>query len=176
MGVVVTPVRLRLHGQSTPRPSYRIYASVFGGMLPFMSVFDSENKPSPKKATKKASKRKKEKKQRRFFKVGRVVPAVPDLIAGILHTIHFEHLFFDGEFGLPDPADTGQLYGHLTPLLFGASWSPAISISLRPDFNRTHLSGKLDTALRITPAALLPPVVRFAWRAMFGTENELCFG
>lgn len=168
VGCLATPVKLRLHGQSTTHLNLRVEARPFGGISPSLTVFDSAREPSKKKAEKKAKKAKDKKERRQIFKVRNMILAAPELVTGILYAIHFDHLRLDGEFGLADPADTGQLYGHLTPLMYGMTGSSHVSVALRPDFHKANLSGELDTVFSITPTELLAPVIQFAWRAIFG--------
>ena len=94
-----------------------------------------------------------------------MLAALPRLLGEVVRAVHWEALHLDAEFGLNDPADTGQLYGCLTPLQYGAPWPPWMSIALRPNFERAGLCGELQATLRLRAAALLPPAARFAWRA-----------
>ncbi len=89
---------------------------------------------------------------------------IPSLISDLIRTIQIRHLSLNGAFGLGDPADTGQLFGMLAPFIFGVAALPRTEVSLRPDFDRVHLSGEMQACLRIIPIILIPPLCRFGWR------------
>ena len=175
-GVLLTPVRLRGHIRTSPQLDYRVEVRVLGGLTPAFALVDStrRRKPAVDKAAaqkKPRSKKRQKKKARRGFRNGpRMAAAMPRLIGDLFRTIHLEFLTVDGEIGLDDPADTGRLYGWLTPMQFAASPPPNIDVSLRPNFEHPGLSGEAEAALHLTAAALLPPAVRFAWRA-FGPRR-----
>ena len=165
-GLLVTPIRLRARFRTSPDLSYRIEARLLGGLAPAIPIADSA---WPRKTdTLKAKKEPSGKKRRHKFAGGaHMLSAAPELLSGLLRAIHFEHLKLDAEFGLNDPADTGQVYGYLTPLQFGAFSGPGRFVSLRPNFERACFAGELDAALHFTIAAFLLPALRFAWR-VFG--------
>ena len=164
VGLLVTPIRLRASLRASPDLSYRIEARVLGGWAPGIPVADSAR--SRKAHTRKPKKEPSGKKRRRGVVGGsRMLSAAPEFLSGLLGAIHFEHLKLDAEFGLNDPADTGQVYGCLTPLQFGAFAGPGRFVSLRPNFERACFAGELDAAVHFTIAAFLPPALRFAWRA-----------
>ena len=164
--LLVAPVRLRVRLRTSPDLSYRIEARALGGWTPGIPIADSAR---PRKAdTRKPKKKPSVKKHDRRISGGaRMMSAAPEFLSGLLSAIHFEHLKLDADFGLNDPADTGQLYGCLTPLQFGAVSGRRTIVTLRPNFERACFAGDLDAALRFTIAAFLPPALRFAWR-VFG--------
>lgn len=168
-GALLTPVKLRLHLRSSPSLKFRIEASAFGGVTPHVRILDSTRRR--KHEEKKPKKKKTKARSKRSFAGGtRLVAAIPRLLSDILSAFHVDYLNVDAEFGLPDPADTGHVYGCLTPFLYGAPLPAKVVVSLRPDFNRACFAGEMDASLHITPAALLPPAVRLAWRA-FGPSK-----
>ncbi len=164
--LLVTPVRLRARLRTSPDLSYRIEARALGGLTPDIPIADSAR---PRKADTRKPKKKPSAKERdrRISGGARMLSAGPEFFSGLLGAIHFEYLKLDAEFGLNDPADTGQLYGYLSPLQFGAVSGRATNVTLRPNFERACLTGELDAALHFTIAAFLPPALRFAWR-VFG--------
>ena len=95
---------------------------------------------------------------RPFFKVSF------DLI-GLLRAIHVEQLIVDADIGFKDPADTGQVYGALTPLIWAIPPTSRFSVNVRPDFDQSTFSGRLDTTLSFVPVAFVPPIARFGWHA-----------
>ncbi len=168
-GVLLTPVKLRLYLRSSPKYQFRFEASLFGGTTPYIPIVDSTRRD---KRAKKTPKKRKSKTSRKSGRGGgtRLIKNAPRLLGDILGTFHFDYLNLDADFGLPDPADTGHLYGCMTPFLYGAPLPSGVAVSLRPDFNRARFSGVFDAALHITPVALLPPAFRFAWRT-FGPKR-----
>jgi len=170
-GALLTPVKFRFFARSAPHPLFRLEARAFAGLTPSLRIADTTRERRKKSRNPKAADKKKSKKGRAMAKrAPAMLKAMPDLVAGLLKTIHFERLDIDGEFGLGDPADTGQLYGRLTPLIYGTAGSRKISVALRPDFDTARLSGTIDAMLSVRPAALLPPAIRFAWRS-FGSKR-----
>lgn len=98
--------------------------------------------------------------------VQRVFRLVPDLIG----RLRWEHVSLDATFGFEDPADTGQLYGALSPILV-ASRAQGWPIVCRPAFDRAGLEGTCAAAVRVRPLAVVWVAVRFAlslevWRAV----------
>lgn len=173
-GAFVTPVRLRGQLRTAPRLSYRVEASGFGGLSPRLPLLDSTWREQRSKKRAKAGRPGKagarKKSGKGFVGRAKVGSAIPGLLADLLGTIHVEALNLDAEFGLPDPVGTGQLYGCLTPLQYALPLPQCAVISLRPDFSGAGFSGDASVSLRFTPAALVPPVIRFVWRA-FGPRQ-----
>jgi len=163
--LILTPIRVHARVSTSPRLRYRVEVRVLGGMAPRFA-FTSREGPRKPKLKKLAPKKKKRKKAGIRLYGGGKASAILDLIGGILAAIHFEHLKLDTEFGLPDPADTGQIYGFLTPLQFALPLPQDGLVTLRPNFAEACLKAEADAALRFTVAALFPPVARFAWRVM----------
>lgn len=164
--LLVTPVRLHARLRTAPDLSYRIEARALGGWAPGIPLADSAR---PGKADTRRPKKKRPARKRSGRMAGgaRMLSAAPEFMSGLLRAVHFEHLKLDAEFGLGDPADTGQLYGYLAPLQFGLFSGAGKVFSLRPNFERACFVGEMDAAVRFTIAAFLPPAVRFAWR-VFG--------
>jgi hypothetical protein len=145
--------------QSDPTKRATVLLRPFGGATPSIKVFDSARKAKPKKSRKKTRKQGKGGKLQRSF----VIAEVPALIGRMLRTIRIEVLRLDAEFGLGDPADTGQVYGQLSPLIFASPWQ----VNLRPDFGATCLRGTAFAQFRVVPIAFAWPLVGFGWR-LFG--------
>ena len=169
VGVLITPVSLRLFLRTSPQWVYRVDARILGGLTPNMPVVDSSR---PRKPRAKRQKKKKARSGRKNQVFGRknIVSALPKLLFGIIGAIHFKHLSLDVEFGLYDPADTGQLYGYLTPLQYSGCMARDVSISLRPNFEHACIVGEVDASVRVTAASLLVPIFRFGWSA-FGLRK-----
>ena len=91
-----------------------------------------------------------------------MVRATPRLIRGVLAAFRIERLQVRGRIGLPDPADTGQLFGALLPLSFSFP-GPRYAIDLQPDFGGATLDGNLEAQVRIAPIRAVLPALRFGW-------------
>lgn len=164
LAVALTPVRLSLSAETAPRPRLRIGAAPLGGIVPPIPVYDSARK---RKKPKKAEKPEKAARGKRKRARGGGLPAgagraVARLVSELLAQVRFDHLRLEADYGTGDPAETGQICGWLAPLAYGFGDRPGITVALRPDFDRAVLSGELDAAVKITPAALVPPGLRFA--------------
>jgi hypothetical protein len=172
--VLLVPVRLIACVQTSPRLAYTLEARWFGARAPRITLVDSRrpshhaaNRWRSKRAAHPARARRVRPTRRRLGRGSgsRMLAALPSLLGEVMGSIRWESFRLDAEFGLDDPADTGQLYGCLTPLQVGMPWPPGVCIALRPNFERACLEGELQATLRLRAAALLPPAVRFAWRA-----------
>lgn len=161
LAAVFSPVRLNIHATAEPHPRLIAHARLFGGIAPSLRIIDSERK-KPKKP--KTEKNKKSHKTRGSFNNGpALVQDFIRAIAEILRKIHVEHLSLNIKFGLGDPAETGHLYGLLTPLVYGTNGFARSSIHLQPNFEQRCLSGDLDAQLRFIPGSLAFPVIGFVW-------------
>jgi len=83
----------------------------------------------------------------------------------IFHHIHVSELSVDADYGLNDPAETGQLSGLLMPLQYAHLLPRRVSLNLRPDFTQSCLKGTLTAGIHVTVAAFFIPIMRFGWRA-----------
>jgi hypothetical protein len=160
--VLATPLRLRLSFRSDPGRRSCVDVGPLGGVIGNVRVFDSTRKKAAKK-DKAPTKKTRKLKGRRTARAGAVLE-LPDVVGRMIQTIHVEELAIDGEFGLDDPADTGRIYGQLTPLIYGTSGR----VHLQPNFQSACLRGTADAHLRVIPIALLWPLAGFLWR-MFGS-------
>ncbi len=102
---------------------------------------------------------------------GRAMRVVPDLG----RRIRWEEFSLEATFGFDDPADTGQLYGLLSPLLVAgaaAGWP----IRCEPRFTGACFEGACAAGARLRPLAVIWVALRFlaspttfravrAWRA-----------
>ncbi len=162
---LLAPIRLRVQLQTSPKLTYRVEVSVFGGLMRGLRIVDSARSGKPK--IKKRKKKAQDKGKSRFSRGARLALELPRLFVGVLQAVRLEYLELDAEFGLQDPAETGQLYGRLASLQYGAPLPRNIVMSLRPNFERACFWGDVDASLRTRAASLLPPALRFAWR-VFG--------
>jgi hypothetical protein len=162
--VLATPVKLQLAFQARPHRRATVSARLLGGLTPAMGIYDSEER-KPARPPSERKRRKKTKSVMALSRIRRMVAAGPGLLAGLRRPIHVETMTLDAEFGLGDPAETGQLFGMLTPLIYAMPQSPAVSLAVRPNFNERCLRGAADADIRFIPFRFVPPVLRFAWRA-----------
>lgn len=161
---LITPTIVRVHLTTSPKVAYHVEIRVWGGLAPRVIVAKGPV-AKPKPAKPKPPKTSQSKRIR-----GSVVQAVPSLIGGILHRFHFLELHIDADYGLGDPADTGQLCGLLMPLQYACPLPASVSLDLRPDFTETCLRGSATASIRVTVATLLIPIAQFIWRA-FGPRR-----
>jgi hypothetical protein len=164
--LVLTPVHLRARVEKEAGWRGRVVVAPFGGLVP-IPVFDSRTARKPA-----ARKSKPEKSRRRGRRAGggavspaRIAGAVPELLAELLGAIRIDRLEVEARFGLDDPAETGALYGRLTPILFGLGARPPVALAVAPVFSGPELGGRAMADVSLIPARWLPPALRFAWRA-----------
>lgn len=159
--VLATPLRLQLSYSTDPFSRSRIDARPLGGFVGNIRVFDSTRKKDADKQNAPKIK-KREPKARRTARASALLE-FPTVIGRMVQAVHVEKLAVDGEFGLNDPADTGCLYGQLTPLIYATGGR----VQLRPNFQSMCLRGTADAQLRVIPLALLWPIGGVLWR-IFG--------
>jgi hypothetical protein len=171
IAVLVTPVQIGCIAHSATGGRLMIGVRLFGGLTPSIRLYDSarrnvRKKPPKAKQKKEKKKEKKKKKTKRAHQglthVRRTI-AEPQLLMDLLKPIHIERLAIDADIGFADPADTGQLYGLLIPMIHSGLLASPVSIAVRPDFSGARLSGEIVAKLSFIPIAFLPPAVRFAW-------------
>lgn len=97
------------------------------------------------------------------FPVIEVLREVLRFLEAELSRVHLDLVRLNGVFGLPDPADTGRVFGLLTPVMYGLPCE-RVDVSLSPDFEAARLTADGEARLHLTPLALLWPVLRLALR------------
>jgi hypothetical protein len=162
---LMTPVLVQVQLTTSPQLAYRFEIRAFAGLAPRLQLTGGPRKDTIHTPKSKTAKPKRRKKTRRKNVQSSVVQAVPQLIRGLFHRLHLTELSIDADYGLGDPAETGQLSGMLMPLQYACPLPASVSLNLRPDFTQRCLNGSLTAAVRFTAAALLIPVAQFAWRA-----------
>ena len=166
---LITPVFVKIHLTTLPQFAYRVEMHALAGLAPRLTVSGGpRNRPVANRKAKHMSKMTKPKHCKMPMRKrghGAAVRALPTLIGGILQRIHLKKLHIDADYGLGDPAETGRLCGLLMPLQYAAPIPATVSLDLRPDFTKPRLDGSVTAAIRVTVAALLIPITRFAWRA-----------
>jgi hypothetical protein len=89
----------------------------------------------------------------------RLLRAVPDAGLTALGRIHIDALRLRATFGFDDPADTGEVFGMLTPLVYGLP-AERCDFQIRPDFDRRRFEGSAELSLHLTPLSVAWPVLR----------------
>ena len=166
---LITPVFVRVHLTTSPQFAYRVEMRALAGLAPRLTLADGPRKgPVAKDKAEHRPKTARPKRRRipsRKRGHGAAVRALPTLVIGILHRIHLKKLHIDADYGLSDPVETGRLCGLLMPLQYAGPIPTNVTLDLRPDFTKPSLDGSVTAVVRVTVAALLFPVTRFAWRA-----------
>lgn len=157
--VVILPVRVLCTWQSDPAKRAVVLLRPFGGVFPAVRVYDSARKRAAE-PERRASKPKNKRRRPRLR--GIAVTDVAELLDRLIHAFQIEELRGDTEFGTGDPAETGQLYGQLTPLVYNTG----SRLRLHPNFAETCLRGNALLQFRFSLWGLIWPLVWFGWRVM----------
>lgn len=156
------PVRLQFLTEAEPRLRARIRLSLLNGLVPAIPLVDSW-RPRGKRQTSGTQKKERSPTERRKRKLP------PDglgrLIVELLARVRIRRLRVRAVVGLADPAETGHLYGLLCPLKYGLPGGSAL-IDVTPDFSGPRLEGRAEGVVSLVPLALVPPLMRFGWRAV----------
>lgn len=165
--LVATPLHLRLEGEAGQTSRLVLDIRTLWGLSPRLRLVDTDRQREKKKKPK--TKTKREKKARKHWSppggrqaMWRLAQGLPDLLRGEVAKIHLDTLELQGRFGTGDPADTGRLYGLLTPFIYGMP-RQTVALAIAPDFNHRCLEGGGVIALHLTPIALTFPVIRLLW-------------
>lgn len=126
----------------------------------------------PKSKTSKPAKTKKpSKSSRRHLRNPRqIAGAGIRLGSDLLAAFHIRNFAIDVRFGCNDPADTGYIFGMITPLLYGTSGFQRVHMHADPVFETEVFEGRAMIDVSIVPIKLLPPIFRFGWQA-FGPSR-----
>lgn len=80
------------------------------------------------------------------------------LLGRLLRRVHVRELRAIARFGTEDPADTGQLYGALLPILAPLRALPVATLEIEPDFEHNAICGTGVLAVRVLPIIVLSGV------------------
>ena len=163
LAALALPVRVECRASVGEVLHYRVGLRTLGGLGPRVALADSD-KPSRKKAKPKEKKFRKDKSKRR--EAARILPAAMRLVNDIFGRLHVEKLALDVRFGADDPADTGQIYGSIAPVIYGTAGCRSLQLNVRPVFDGAVFDGHAALDVRFTPLRLIPPFVRFGWSAL----------
>jgi hypothetical protein len=166
LAVLVTPFRVELMVTKKETWHYRAVWRLFGRFGPRVAIFG--RKMAVKETPKQTQHR--EVKSKRPADPIRSARAFVRLGSDVLRRIKIDAARLDLCFGTGDPAETGRVFGMLTPLIYGSAASPRMALKVEPDFDQTILKGRAELDLSIVPARLLVPAARFGWSA-FGPSR-----
>ena len=167
VAVLALPLRLAVRAVTGPEARFVFSVQVLGGLVPRIRVVDTDRPRKPGKPDKPTRKAKRKHRKRGKGLSGdtirRMLLEAPELISAEFQRIHIDRFRLTADFGLGDPAATGELYGWMCPLVYATPLNQA-DITLRPVFTEARFAADLDAAVRFTPVSLVVPVVRAAWR------------
>jgi len=152
--VLLAPWHLRFRGTTAPL-ALRLHLRLLGGYAPGIPI------PLTRSADREGAGKTRKDRQKRPRK--RAMPnGLRALIFGVLSALRVKRLRLTGRIGLPDPADTGTLWGCLTPAIYGLH-GPERRIDIAPEFSGAclDLTGSGDIVIR--PLRLLRAGLAFAW-------------
>ena len=164
--VVGTPMRVRFVGSYDQKLDLSTEIRVLWGLGPRLRIPIRRQKPKPKRSAKPSSKRKpKPGRWTNFGTEGAVdlFASAGDTLRAMFGRIRVEACRLSVAFGLDDPADTGLVYGLITPAVYGLG-SERCEMSVEPDFSRRRFAGQAEVELRFTPVVVVWPAIRFGLR------------
>lgn len=168
LAVLMSPLRFELRASLGEAPAYRVAVRLFGRAGPRLTVVDSD-RPRRKRPLKPGRKTRR-RAQKSVRDPARLLAAAARLLAELFSKLSVERLSLDLRFGVDDPAETGQIFGALTPFIYGTKGSGNVALTLEPVFDQAVLDGRAALDLHLTPARLILPLVRFGWAA-FGPRR-----
>ena len=164
--VIATPMRVRFVGSYDQKLDLSAEVRIFWGLSPRLRIPILRHRPKPKRHAKPSSKRKA--KPRRWIKfktegAADLVASAGDTLRAMFGRIQVEACRLSVAFGLDDPADTGLIYGLITPAAYGLG-SERCQVSVEPDFSCRRFAGQAEVELRFTAIAVVWPAIRFGLR------------
>ena len=86
-------------------------------------------------------------------------------LVDILRAVHLDAAILNLRFGFGDPAETGEFYGQMTPLIHGLAGCSRWHVRVEPVFGDVVFAGRAQLDFSCVPARILWPVARFGWTA-----------
>lgn len=159
LGALLAPWHVRFIGRTAPLRG-RVELRLLAGNAPAIPIpLGRSRKPGGRKR----KHGRKEAPRKGTSRRGRPLPAgILDLVFGILAAIRFRRFRVAGRIGLDDPADTGMLWGHLAPFVYGLS-APGREIEVSPDFSGPCFDLEARGDIAILPIRLLRAGAAFGW-------------
>lgn len=163
------PWHVELSGRTGPTPEARLRLRLGSARLPALLSVDlmrnrgetGEQAPGERRPGNRKGGRKGRRTRRALS--GRLLSALPRLVADTLAGVHLDRLRLAGRFGLGDPAVTGELWGRLCPLLYMPR-DPRLEIDVVPDFDSLRIDGEGLVALHARPLRLAAPALGLVLR------------
>ncbi|MCK8483931.1 DUF2953 domain-containing protein [Aliiroseovarius sp. S2029] len=167
LAAILMPLRLEL--SATREECWHVFLALrpfgrFGPRIPLRRNV-SKREEKPEKVPGKARSRRHGRRDPR-----RLVPAAIRLLSDVLGSVRVHKASVDLRFGCEDPADTGQTFGLMAPLIYGTAGMSRFDVRVEPVFDRALLAGRAALDISIIPARLVPPFIRFGWSA-FGPRR-----
>ena len=166
LGALCTPLRISAKFDTRARPAFAVDMAAFGGLLPVYKAAKRPGGPARKAKRRTKSRSRTSTRENIMVYAPRMLRDGPRLVSRIAGRVKFEGLDADISFGLPDPADTGMVYGALTPVTHLLGAAEHSHVTLHPDFDNIVFDGRGHIAARFTPVTLIPPILSFAWTAI----------
>lgn len=141
---------------------YSVALRPFGRLGPRFAVVDSD-KPTRKKEKKARPERKSKTGVKPQSDPRKIVAAAFRLISEIFASLSVDKAAFDLRFGASDPAETGAIFGCLAPLIYGTQSGRGMDVRVEPVFDRVLFDGRAELNVKLRPARLVLPLVRFGW-------------
>jgi hypothetical protein len=168
---VLSPLCIEVRFAAGDGLRYSLALRPFAGYGPRLTVSDSERPTKRKSQPKKERKRKKTKHgPSRSYDPRKIFHAVLQLMSEFAGKFHVEKIALDIRYGLEDPAETGQIFGALVPFIYGTHQSQQFNLNIEPVFDHIEFSGRAALDVSLTPARLIPPLVRIGW-LVFGPRR-----
>lgn len=154
------PFGMRVEADLDGSPRARLTVQPFGTSGPWLALWETGQTPPSRKERTSVKRGKSSGSAKRLVKAGF------RLAGDILSLVRLRAFEFDVKFGCEDPADTGQLFGAMAPLLYGTQGLECAHIHVEPVFGRKVLTGRATVEVAIVPIALLLPTLRFGWASI----------
>lgn len=162
LALLAVPIRVECRASVGEVVRFRLGLRLLAGLGPRVGIADSD-RPSRKARRPKKKKAKKDRsphrEPQRFLRPGL------RLVSDILARLHVEKVALDVRFGADDPAETGQIFGGLAPLVYGTAGCRRLRLKVEPVFDGAVFDGHAAVDVSLTPLRLIPPFVRFGWSA-----------
>jgi hypothetical protein len=160
--VAVMPLRLELEVHKAEAWRFRAAVRPFAPYGPRIALSGRKQKSDRPEGKSRAAWTKRKKHR---FRPNGLASAVVRLIGDILRRIRVDVARLQMRFGLGDPAETGQVFGYLATMIYGAAPDRTIWLEIEPVFDRAMLEGQAELDLSVVPVSLLGPLFRFGWSA-----------
>lgn len=163
LAALMSPLRFELRASLGEALAYSVAVRPFGRAGLRLPVLDSDR---PRRRRRPRPRRKKDRRARKSTRdPARLVAAATRLLPELFSKLSVERLALDLRFGVDDPAETGQIFGALTPFIHGTQGTRRVAFNVEPVFDRAVLEGRAALDIHLTPARLILPLARFGWAA-----------